>query len=1341
MKVLSFLLLHLTDFAIFEITYKSLNNIKLIFQQQLNQIIYILTIFLIVTIPSFAQNTDYIIDVQYFSTENGLSHRNVKSIFQDRDGMMWIGTQNGLNRFDGYNFKHWLDKNHGVDLRNIRDIGQDDEGWLWIDREKNGLLFFNPTNEVFQTIEERFGTEIPLEIFKRYASFLDFPVDKDGRIYINNDVSNVMYRYHSSEGFTKLIFPLKLKTTTITLGKKDGELYYIDPHSTITGKRHFEYIFSIAKTEGKEIHYKIKEEKAKFDENIANSAFVWKQTSGKSLDLYNRNGTYLTGVDETDIKHRIRNSFRDKEHRVWLGTDFGFYMVSFQKNWFDYIGLPYDNLGNGRTSARGIFSSQNEILACLELDFGLAKYDFVSQKWTSVERINAARAIYPSKEGGFWIGAGNQVVYWNNGKITETHTVERAKNGGPGFSSWCFSPSLQNNNLLWFGTQPGLFKLNTAPNVTDRLIEIASINKFNLGIQYITPDLECNNCIWLCTNEGLWLFDETTEKVIEKYDWNQKGKNYLPSDNIYHLYAENKKTLWIGTANGVIRWNRRTNEYRQITIEDGLPNNVIYAIYPDDFGNLWMSSDYGIIKMNKETFAIENFLPKDGIGQTEYNRVSHFEYRDEQGNQRLFFGGLDGITAFYPKDFEQDETLVQPQIALLTYKQFSGKKQIAIDKTVEIKETNRIIIPPNDYISELEVGLLSYDNVDNNQYLYQLNDGDWQVQKKRNIQLGQLPYGSHQLRIKAKTISNTPSANILEYTIIVKRPFYLTWWFIVLALVSVVGFGIYWYQRRTQQFKTRQAELEKLVKERTAKIEKQAEELKKLDVLKSRFFANVSHELRTPLTLILGPINTILKRGNLTNRDFTMLTKAKQSGRSLLKLVGSILDLSKMEANKMTISETTIMLFPFIRRVISAFESHAQREGIGFNFQYNGDENLQLELDKEKLEIIINNLLSNAIKFTTKGGKVSVIVTDNKSNIQISVTDTGRGIHSNDLPNVFNRFYQSEQENAKTEGGTGIGLALSREYIELMNGKIWAESELGIGSQFYITLPRKEVLGMVEMPKIEKEIITEQAFEPIITPIKKSNKQILIVEDNYSLRDYIQTIIEPHYEIITAENGQVAYDLLSQNNTNNKQQPDFILSDIMMPVMDGYQLLTHLKSKAYLRNIPVVMLTARADMQDKLKALRIGVDDYMLKPFDEEELLTRIANLLANYEVRQSFLKAETTIVEKSTNEILISDDDQKWLENLENLIIKEMNNSLFSNDYLAETLFISTKTLYRKVKTLTGLTPTKYIRTIRLQKSKILLEAGKSVSETAHEVGFQKVEYFSKLFKKEFGKSPSEYK
>ena len=1302
------------------------------------------TIFLVVNTSSFAQNTSYIANVQHFSTKDGLSHRAVKSVFQDQDGIMWIGTQNGLNRFDGYSFKHYLGKNYGVDLRDNVRIGQDDEGWLWLCTIDHRITFFNPKTEQAKTIEERFGANCILLNNRNYL--LTSINDNKGRLYIQVSQSNELYTYHSSEGFKKITTPFYFKDAALKEITDKGEFIIFDLIEETQGTKGF---FAKWEIKGNTLH------SLNQTENWNNIGFQWTEKDFKTnltwkinkegfCQVFDKNGQLLVSLEDYSITN-FQSIFFDNQNRAWISTGFGFYVVEVQKNKFQFLAAPiFPNFG---TSARGISVDDNKMTVAFERE-GIGQYDFQTSKWSALGNMVWNRAIYQTDKNAFWIGSADDLSHWQENQFQHyPHKPIKDAFGRPhGLAPWVICPSQQNKHHLWLGGESYLIRFDTKTKAYQHF-EHPNFNTKNLIVQSITYDKNNKNWLWLCTHQGLFLFDEQKEEFITYYNDNQSDKRFLPSEGFYHLYQKDD-VYWLGTiGNGLVRWEREKGTFQQFTIKDGLANDNIYAIYPDDFGNFWMSSDYGITQMNKETFAIKNFLKKDGIEQIEFNRTSHVEYRNEKEEQRLFFGGLEGVTTFYPKDFQETNQQIRPFLTVLNYQHFSSKQQDVVDKTLELYQHSKIILYPNDYVHAFEVGLLNYNEVEANQYFYQLNKGDWKNQKSRLIQLGQLPYGTHQLKIKAKTISNVEAANELVFTIVVRRPFYLTWWFIILASISVVGSGFYIYKRRTKQLKARQIELEQLVKERTEKIEedkavieKQAKELQKLDTLKSRFFANVSHELRTPLTLILGPINTTLKRGDLTNRDFTMLSKAKQSGKNLLKLVGSILDLSKMEANKMDLMETPIVVFPFIRRIISAFESHAEREGIQFSFEYNADENLQLELDKEKLEIILNNLLSNAIKFTSKGGKVEINIEDKKNKIQLTVADTGRGIHKDDLPNVFDRFYQSEHKSAKIEGGTGIGLALSREFIELMNGKIWVESEWMIGSQFHVVLPRKEILRMVQTSSVEEEQPIRNIINTIPIPLTQSNKTILIVEDNYSLRDYIQTIIEPHHHTIIAENGQVAFDLLSQNQTDHKKQPDLILSDIMMPEMDGYQLLEHLKSTDYFRNIPVIMLTARADIQDKLKALRIGVDDYLLKPFDEEELLTRIENLLANYEERKAFVQTENTEETNISNEPTISEEDQKWLENVENLILKEMNNSIFSVDYIAELLFISPRTLYRKIKSLTGLTPSKYIRTIRLQQAKILLEKGKSVKKTAYEVGFQKVDYFSKLFKKEFGKSPSEY-
>ncbi len=565
-------------------------------------------------------------------------------------------------------------------------------------------------------------------------------------------------------------------------------------------------------------------------------------------------------------------------------------------------------------------------------------------------------------------------------------------------------------------------------------------------------------------------------------------------------------------------------------------------------------------------------------------------------------------------------------------------------------------------------------------------------------------------------------------------------------------------------------------------IEKQTAELRRLDEAKSRFFANVSHELRTPLTLMLGPLGSMLKRNRLENIDFTHAKTAQQHGKQLLNLVNEILDLSKIESGKMKMQETTVSFQPFLRRLVSSFESHAERLGIRFVFEYRVADRLRVQLDEDKLTKVVNNLLSNALKFTPpQTGQVKVVAEEFENRIRISVHDTGRGIHPDDLPHVFERFYQTEQANAPIEGGTGIGLALCREFAELMQGKIWATSPADggrwtadgqPGSVFHFEFPKKEVLGVLEEAAFviqEEPVPTQHDTDGFLLNDKNNGKKaatqsknqpnnqpiILLVEDNDSLRDYVKLILSEKYQVFTAANGQEALTFLTSKFAESiiPHSSFLILSDVMMPVMDGFQMVEKLKNDDRWRGIPVVMLTARADLRDKLKALRIGVDDYLLKPFEEEELLARIENLLKNASqrvVNEDFKSENETPSDdpEIVNRLALGETkilnpaDLEWLAELEKVVLAEVGNSILNVDFLADRMLLSRTKFFQEVKRLVGMTPNEYILEVRFSTARNLLETRRatSVKSAAGAVGFRDVEYFSRQFRAKFGKSPSDY-
>lgn len=576
----------------------------------------------------------------------------------------------------------------------------------------------------------------------------------------------------------------------------------------------------------------------------------------------------------------------------------------------------------------------------------------------------------------------------------------------------------------------------------------------------------------------------------------------------------------------------------------------------------------------------------------------------------------------------------------------------------------------------------------------------------------------------------------------------LIYTFTIFVLVCLLAIGLLAGLRKQRQDKRELAE-------QNARIREQAEQLKSLDAAKSRFFANVSHELRTPLTLLLGPIQSLLKDSNLSAKQAHLLQMARQSGKQLEQLVNEILDLRKLEQGHIELFPKPTRLSAFVGTYLAQFESLAERKQIQFSVLLPPSNTPAILLDQEKFRQILFNLLANAFKFTPNGGYIETAVSLDGGTLRLRVTDNGPGIHPDDLPHLFDRYFQTTRPEKPAEGGTGIGLALCREYARLFGGTIEVDSTLGQGSVFQVTFP-------VAAAEIGTTTVPGQAHEQDVLPIGGSvlaasnpadiaKPTILVVEDNLALQDYIRSVLQEKYQVVTAENGQAALDLMmndarsmmnakpgaahSSSIIHHSSLPNLVLSDLMMPVMDGYQLLEKLKSDDATRHIPVIMLTARAEVQDKLRALRIGVDDYLHKPFDEEELLARIENLLKNSAARQQEVTTE------ASPRPILSQPDREWLENFEEYVRQHLSSDILGIADLARVFAVSESNLLRRLKRLTGLTSMQYLMEVRLTEARRLLEhrVCDSVAQVADRVGYDDARSFSRAFRQRFGKLPSE--
>lgn len=528
---------------------------------------------------------------------------------------------------------------------------------------------------------------------------------------------------------------------------------------------------------------------------------------------------------------------------------------------------------------------------------------------------------------------------------------------------------------------------------------------------------------------------------------------------------------------------------------------------------------------------------------------------------------------------------------------------------------------------------------------------------------------------------------------------------------------------------SRQKEYGEVLSQQNELITEQANHLKRLDESKSLFYANASHELRTPLTLILEPLDTLLKKENLNEQQkIQLLTIARQGGITLKNVISQILDLSKLDGGNMQLHLKPTSVHAFFGIWLAQFESLGHTKRLRFSIDNRIPEDLVAMLDQEKCRQIISNLISNAVKFTEREGKVHVTVRYIDGRLKLNVSDTGRGIDSEDLPYVFDRYFQATKKDELAQGGMGIGLALCRDYAELMGGNISVTSVPPEGSSFSVEFPLELADDLQEEGFIYEEEYVEDL--QLITNSDTRKPTLLVVEDNSTLQHYLHLLLSEDYEVLLAENGEVALEIIK-----NIQRVDLIISDLMMPVMDGYQLLTTLKSNVETSDIPVIMLTARAEKDARLKALRIGVDDYITKPFENDELRIRIANLLKNYQVRKLALQ------ENVENNVGHSEADKEWMETFDVFIQKIYLKSTINIPDLAEEFAMSESSLLRKIKQLTGLSPQQYIQELRLNRAYELLNNttnNYSVQRIALQIGYKDTRSFSRAFKNRFGKLPS---
>jgi signal transduction histidine kinase/ligand-binding sensor domain-containing protein/DNA-binding response OmpR family regulator len=1364
---------------------------------------YILTFCLLFSGQAFAQELSF----RHLSIDDGLSQNAVFSIIKDSQGFMWFGTKDGLNRYDGRNFVVY--QHNPFDSTTISDayvskLLEDQHGRIWTGALSGELNILDRETDIFCQLPMRdsegnkvISNEITdieegpdssvwvatkgdglFKIDVHFASGCDYKFE-----HFVHEPTNQKSLYSSRVG--NLLFD---EQQTLWVGTEEG-LNKFNPSDGSFSRMRFETKHPDAPQSTGD--YKI----TAIHHTSAGDFWIGVQSG---LVKFDRNsGSYDFFPNQYEVSEygwgSINRIAEDSSGNLWLGTVAGLMMFDPESEQYTYYrhdpmqpqSLSYNIISSLLIDDTNILWAGTSGLGINILDFKSNRFPTLRRPPMSGSRITgfSIRSILEDHTGNVWISA--DVLYRWNRNTGELYSYETDADLIQNFGNTdAYSMIQASDDWLWMASSQGLFRHHPVTSQTrlythspddrtgllqqevnsvfedrDGSIWIATFShisrltdsnsgtfkhyrypssEYSMGIARPVIYQDRHGIFWIGTADGLIKFDSNSE-TFTVYQNNPELSNSLSNNHIKSITEDPQNPeqfLWIGTSGGLNKFDIKNNHFRHYSVQDGLPNEVIYGILPDKNGHLWISTNKGLSRFNIQSETFRNFDVFDGLQSNEFNTGAYF--RSESGE--LFFGGIQGLNYFYPEKIMDNP--YQPPIVLtgletageeITYKNYPALLNASVSMADEINLSYK------DDVVTFEFAALDFSAPEKNRYAYKLDgyNDDWiSSGNLGSATYTNLPHGNYIFRVKGSNNDGVWNEDGLALAVIVSPPFWRSYWaYLIYGLLFFIGF-----------YSLRRYELNRFNLKNQLKLERvQTESLRKLDHLKSDFFANISHEFRTPLTLIIGHIDSVLEE-DVDTGTRQKLNMATKNANRLLSLINQLLDLSKLEAGKMTMDTATYNIVPFLKNLLYSFESLASAHNIELHFQATED-NISVSFDADKLERVFFNLISNAIKFTEPGGSVSFSVDPSDDNkVCITVADTGIGISESRLPYIFDRFYQVDSSSTRNYEGSGIGLAIVNEFIKLHNGSISVESrrtDLATGKKsgttFKIHLPLAEAAS--EEPLINQEPSLSADMPKIsgngtgqnLLNFNISKEIILIAEDNAEVREFIREQLEHDYWVIEASNGKEALKL------SEKEIPDLIISDLMMPEMDGMEFCKKLRLNEKTSHIPVIMLTAKASQDSKLDSLESGIDAFITKPFKVKELKIRVRKLI---EQRKKLREQFSTSAFLESNTTTVADVDREFLAKTVRLIEESFNDDDFKVSGLASSLNMSTSQFNRKLHGLAGQSPVQFIISVRLQRaSKLLKTSNKTIAEVAYEVGYSDQAYFSRVFKKEYGISPSEFK
>jgi signal transduction histidine kinase/DNA-binding response OmpR family regulator/ligand-binding sensor domain-containing protein len=1352
--------------------------------------------------PALAQTG---LGYETISTAQGLSQGLINDMLQDKEGFIWIATKSGLNRYDGYTFKIFTTDPqdiNSISSNTLSNLLEDRMGRLWIGTYDKGINVYDKKTGRMVRISHNPADSSGLSGNRIASAMLELP---DGRVLVcpqnaSLNIVSLSGKPGSKPSFAHLKVPGNREIVGIGkddkdfiwVGCTDGSIFIFIPSSEtfemLTDGRTFTALIEKTGT-----HLSAKSSQLFFLKPSVQQSFRFQDTNGQIRSGVISNGTngdvllnnrypikkglsgslfydlsslkVGSGVDEVksiylqsfDNEHTIKCMLLDRSGVLWVGMlGQGLYKYRIGSQAFKPI-LPNLSVQQIRLLNKKIVYVQGWRSIKTVTPEGLE----CDNPLKPVIGVSLGSNVLQARNGEFWIYDRDQKKLTRyTADLKPLRTYDQPISPKP---SDHLQPLIEDSrNRIWIcGNDGTLARIDPANGkLTSFSIAVDPGNGKSDQVQTKVFYEDSSGVFWLGTEYGFARVTFKNDEIDEvKWFKNIPGNSNSLNYNYVSWFMDDPAHpgyLWISTQGGGLNLlHKSTGNFVNYTVKQGLPNDVVYGTLTDAGNNIWGSTNRGLFCILSETGrgsekpVIRTFATGDGLQTDEFNTNAFCKLL----NGDLVFGGVNGINIFNPKKVLAASFM--PRV-FITSIQIGNKILSPGDNfgvlTEAIEQTRTITLSYLQDVVTLEFSSLDFTAPHQNKYRYQLAgiDEEWvESSSRRTATYLHLPAGNYVFKVQGSNSQGIWSSHIAELSIRVLPPWWLSWWAYV-SYVLIVALSIRWYLK----FNVNKAKLRSQLNYEQL----EAKRMKEMDVIKTQLYTNITHEFRTPLTVILGMAAQVIEKpGELFESRMEMIVR---NGRSLLNLVNQMLDLSKLESGKMHLQLSKGNVIQFLRYVVESFLSLAGSEQKQLHFLTNVNV-LYMEYDQEKLRQIVSNLLSNAIKFTLEKGNIyisvqeSLPVNDTENSILIiKVKDTGTGISEDHIAFIFDRFYQSDDSHTRNTEGTGVGLALTKELVKLMKGEITVESPpVGAftGSEFTVSLPLKKVAPFMEtgINDLKRQPVSAKNILPYFNTFRTQDEGnginvplILLVEDNADVVAYTASCIS-NYRLVVGTDGREGFDIATD------LIPDLIITDVMMPLVDGFEMTAKLRQNENTSHIPIIMLTAKADISSKLEGLEYGADVYLEKPFNKQELLVRIKKLLEMRRNLQEYYLKKAGIHNDAMLEHEVMPEkmntqvrEDSFVKRVREAVEQNYTDVNFTVEKLTKLVFMSHSQLHRKLEALTGYSPNKFIRMIRLKKAKELLQdPANSVASVAMECGYDDPAYFTRVFRQEFNDTPQKWR